>query len=842
MVGCACLRGGSNAAWDAFDDGVYETWPAACDAFETYLVQYQGSQEQDELFANAKYVKIRDVVAGHHADFLTWHRQTESRVDVLRMEVERHPPRGYCRMPKWQKQDMLDVFAEHERWLEYLYGALALVDENRAKLWKIVEPFQPRNLKQSYDASVSGRKQAKGMKGRGRGATGGTMIGVGAGVGLTPEEKELLKDITAVTHPALSLIEVSKVNDVQVMKQVAFPTLRTSLAESVLIVADCYRQMIMDYLKTAPAPGGAVVMPLQLPALSAYSLSRNRSRGAFLADAVLPQVCVTGIAMAMMRLSVSQLAVVKKRQGEVGKIQLVVLASDANNIVVPGGKKAGKSVAPVDYGEQFNTVLSNKRALLKNPLVLGPEWGAVTDGGRWLRQSNTKEDRCRRLMEVGRTLQALWSGGYCAPATGELKKLEFPAACAEKTAVWEVGPELLTKMEAEELLSPDKISLARKTFGISAASAAAGPAPVAPLSATATPPAAAAPPAGKAPFSNTGVTEGTSTTASEQDKKAVKRAACGGCCGSKDETEAEKASALKGRKADVPSIEALSKLSISTLDNGGKKKAEADVDPALEIEVNDPASTTVDATDGEIRGAFEILGGPPKPGTTAMDIARKKALSGKRTVALNAAAAYKLGGGALTGGRHALEESWCATSTLLKSLLHAQFLVENDMPRGRPTAGAGAGETPEHRRYFPNYGAVASPQVEIFRESIFGNYRFLERGPVALAGVVSIAAFNCNPGVRDAPIDAPATPSEFRLGLQKKWFVALCAAALMKAEVVVVPDVGCGVFKNPAQEVGLAFSSVYEQFFKGSFHQIVLLGNVAFCENAASGAGAGAWA
>jgi hypothetical protein len=36
---------------------------------------------------------------------------------------------------------------------------------------------------------------------------------------------------------------------------------------------------------------------------------------------------------------------------------------------------------------------------------------------------------------------------------------------------------------------------------------------------------------------------------------------------------------------------------------------------------------------------------------------------------VNAASAYHLGGGILTGGRHALEESWCAVSTLLKGMI-----------------------------------------------------------------------------------------------------------------------------------------------------------------------------
>jgi len=47
---------------------------------------------------------------------------------------------------------------------------------------------------------------------------------------------------------------------------------------------------------------------------------------------------------------------------------------------------------------------------------------------------------------------------------------------------------------------------------------------------------------------------------------------------------------------------------------------------------------------------------------TVMEAAIKSQKLGKKTVAVNAASAYSVGGGVLTGGRHALEEGWCTMS------------------------------------------------------------------------------------------------------------------------------------------------------------------------------------
>lgn len=81
----------------------------------------------------------------------------------------------------------------------------------------------------------------------------------------------------------------------------------------------------------------------------------------------------------------------------------------------------------------------------------------------------------------------------------------------------------------------------------------------------------------------------------------------------------------------------------------------------------------------------------------ALDFARK----GRQVVAVNAASAYHFGGGFLTGGRHALEESMCVQSSLFKSLRRGEALAQEAavqvpdwvQPKRRPAKRADDGES-----------------------------------------------------------------------------------------------------------------------------------------------------
>merc|ERR1719265_2673712 len=113
------------------------------------------------------------------------------------------------------------------------------------------------------------------------------------------------------------------------------------------------------------------------------------------------------------------------------------------------------------------------------------------------------------------------------------------------------------------------------------------------------------------------------------------------------------------------------------------------------------------------------------------------------------------------------------------------------------------GRAPElsEEQYLPDDGVVISPHVEVFREGSATGYAFLKQ-PVELAGIVSLAMFNKNPRVKDSPVDAPRDPEVYLEGTAVKFRAALAAVAILNAEVVVVPDVGCGVFGNDPEVVG----------------------------------------
>lgn len=193
---------------------------------------------------------------------------------------------------------------------------------------------------------------------------------------------------------------------------------------------------------------------------------------------------------------------------------------------------------------------------------------------------------------------------------------------------------------------------------------------------------------------------------------------------------------------------------------------------------------------------------------TVMGVAAALARTGKKVAAVSAASAYQLGGGAATGGMHALEEAWCVTSTLFSSLQ----TLEASSAEGR-------------RQHIPSMACVVSPGVEIFRASTGNVYEFWPQ-PVRLCGVLSVAMFNRNPGMPDSPLDSPSDPAAYVAGTKAKLRAVLEASASLGAEVLVIPDVGCGVFRNEPRIVGGCLGSVIAAH--GShLQQVVLTGGSA---------------
>jgi len=209
------------------------------------------------------------------------------------------------------------------------------------------------------------------------------------------------------------------------------------------------------------------------------------------------------------------------------------------------------------------------------------------------------------------------------------------------------------------------------------------------------------------------------------------------------------------------------------------------------------------------------------------DVVQQRCALGQHVVAVNAASAYHVGGGFLTGGRHALEEAMCTQSSLFGSLERASELSRQAGVKVPDWATPSmhrdwSGLNREWQMHLPEDGVVLSPSVEVFRTGSDLGYPFREKA-LKLTAVVSVAMPNCNNQMTDSPVDAHPNPSEYVFQLERKWRAVLAAAAhYTKAECLVVPDAGCGVFRNPPRDVGAAFGRVLRCEFAGHFSDVVI--------------------
>merc|ERR1712217_402142 len=133
--------------------------------------------------------------------------------------------------------------------------------------------------------------------------------------------------------------------------------------------------------------------------------------------------------------------------------------------------------------------------------------------------------------------------------------------------------------------------------------------------------------------------------------------------------------------------------------------------------------------------------------------------------------------------------------------------------------------------YIPEDGVVLSPHVEVFRGETCDGYPFQMR-PTQLAAVVSVAMPNCNPRITDAPCDKPDSHEEYAHLIEQKFVAALGAARLAGANVVVMPDAGCGVYGNNPSVVGRLFGKVVQDSFEGIFDEIHLVCSPEFSASA----------
>jgi len=83
-------------------------------------------------------------------------------------------------------------------------------------------------------------------------------------------------------------------------------------------------------------------------------------------------------------------------------------------------------------------------------------------------------------------------------------------------------------------------------------------------------------------------------------------------------------------------------------------------------------------------------------------------------------------------------------------------------------------------------------------------------------------------------VDAPTSESAYEEGVRKKFTAMVHAAAFSKADALIIPDVGCGVFGNDPTIVGRIAGQVLRGY-SGYFRHVLFTGKQAFFEAAASG-------
>ncbi|CAE7025906.1 unnamed protein product [Symbiodinium natans] len=207
---------------------------------------------------------------------------------------------------------------------------------------------------------------------------------------------------------------------------------------------------------------------------------------------------------------------------------------------------------------------------------------------------------------------------------------------------------------------------------------------------------------------------------------------------------------------------------------------------------------------------------------TAFDAALARSARGERVAVVGAASAYHPCGGFRTGGRHALEEAMCVQSSLSISLQRAVWLSRHGAVQVTLPERLKADGRQDWFCYIPERGAILSPSVEVFRAGSDTGYAFL-KSAVELAAVVSVAMPNMNPSVKDSPLDAPSDLNAYRALLADKLKAALYGASLAGATTIVVPGVGCGVFKNDPSDVGAALAEAIRSAGAG-LREVVLAG------------------
>ncbi|KAF8534388.1 hypothetical protein BDD12DRAFT_756583, partial [Trichophaea hybrida] len=172
---------------------------------------------------------------------------------------------------------------------------------------------------------------------------------------------------------------------------------------------------------------------------------------------------------------------------------------------------------------------------------------------------------------------------------------------------------------------------------------------------------------------------------------------------------------------------------------------------------------------------------------------------------LNMANAYTQGGGWLEGTM-AQEEQLCYRTTLVETLKRTYYPIPDEK---------GSESTNEA-------GLIYSSRVAIFRDGPpdYKMYNLSEREPEVVS-VFSVAALDLRGIIKDDEAKTYAN-NEHREIMKDKIRLILRVAARRKQRRLVLGALGCGVFKNPPEQVANMFLEVFQEqeFYGGWWREI----------------------
>jgi len=186
---------------------------------------------------------------------------------------------------------------------------------------------------------------------------------------------------------------------------------------------------------------------------------------------------------------------------------------------------------------------------------------------------------------------------------------------------------------------------------------------------------------------------------------------------------------------------------------------------------------------------------------------------------LNMANARHQGGGFLEGTM-AQEEQLCYRTTLINTLKIQYYPLPDAWPRDYPNRPKHDDGTPLENEY----SVVYSPRVAIYREDQKSNYRVYDTNTreAEIISVLSVAALDLSK-YKDFDRASNVYPNdECREIMTEKVKLLLRVAVRRKKTRLVLGALGCGVFRNPPEEVAPIFGQLLDdEEFKGYFQHII---------------------